>query len=59
MDIKYLSVKDEVQNQIAQIVHIGTNDMVADQLTKGLIPKTFVGHVSRMGIVDRVLYFGC
>ena len=58
MYIKYLSVKKEVQNQGVQIVHIGTNEMVADPLTKGLIPKTFVGHVGRMGIVDRALYFG-
>ena len=34
MDLKYLSVKEEVQNQRVQIVHIGTHDMIADPLTK-------------------------
>ncbi|KAK9018577.1 hypothetical protein V6N11_001548 [Hibiscus sabdariffa] len=48
MDLKYLSVKEEVQNQRVQIVHIGTNDMIMDPLTKGLAPKTFIGHVSEM-----------
>ena len=58
MDIKYLSVKEEVQNQGVQIVHIGTKEMVADPLTKGLTPKIFIGHVGNMGVVDRALYFG-
>ena len=58
MDLKYLSVKEEVQNQRVQIVHIGTNDMIADPLTKGLAPKTFIGHVSEMGVVAKSLYIG-
>ena len=53
MDLKYLSVKENVQNQRVQIVHIGTNDMIADPLTKGLSPKTFIGHVSEMGVVAK------
>ena len=39
MDLKYLSVKEEVQNQRVSIVHIGTDHMIADPLTKGLLPK--------------------
>ena len=56
MDLKYLSVKEEVQNQRVQIVHIGTHDMIADPLTKGLAPKTFIGHISKMGVVAKSLY---
>ena len=56
MDLKYLSVKEEVQNQSVQIVHIGTHDMIADPLTKGLAPKTFIGHISKMGVVAKSLY---
>ena len=58
MDLKYLSVKEEVQNQRVQIVHIGTHDMIADPLTKGLAPKTFIGHISKMGVVTKSLYIG-
>ena len=58
MDLKYLSVKEEVQNQRVQIVHIGTHDMIADPLTKGLAPKTFIGHISKMGVVAKSLYIG-
>ena len=53
MDLKYLSVKEEVQNQRVSIEHIGTKLMIADPLTKGLPPKTFTGHIERMGILDR------
>ena len=58
MDLKYLSVKEEVQNQRVQIVHIGTHDMIADPLTKGLAPKTFICHSSKMGVVAESLYIG-
>ena len=55
MDLKYLSVKEEVQNQRVSIVHIGTDHMIADPLTKGLLPKIFIGHVERMGITAKSL----
>ena len=58
MDLKYLSVKEDVQNQRVQIVHIGTSDMIADPLTKGLPPKSFIGHVSEMGVLAKSLYIG-
>ena len=58
MDLKYLSVKEEVQNQIVQIVHIGTHNMIADPLTKGLALKTFIGHISKMEVVAKSLYIG-
>jgi len=55
MDLKYLSVKEEVQKHRVVIEHIGTNLMIADPLTKGLPPKTFIGHVERMGVMDKSL----
>ncbi|WVZ16815.1 hypothetical protein V8G54_009797 [Vigna mungo] len=45
MDLKYLSVKEEVQKHRVLIEHIRTYLMITDPLTKGLPPKTFVGHV--------------
>ena len=53
MEIKYLSVKEEVQKQRVSIEHISTNLMIANPLTKGLPPKTFNEHVERMGIIRR------
>ena len=47
-----------MQNQRVQIVHIGTHDMIADPLTKGLAPKTFIDHISKMGVVAKSLYIG-
>ena len=55
MDLKYLSVKEEVQKHRVLIEHISTNLMIADPLTKGLPPKTFIGHVDRMGVIDKSL----
>ncbi|KAL3641393.1 hypothetical protein CASFOL_016361 [Castilleja foliolosa] len=52
MELKYLAVKEEVQKQKVSIEHISTNLMIADPLTKGLSPKTFIGHVERMGIMN-------
>jgi hypothetical protein len=55
MDLKFLSVKEEVQKRRVSIEHIGIVLMVADPLTKGLPPRTFNGHVTRMGIIDKSL----
>jgi len=55
MELKYLSVKEEVQKQKVFIEHIGTDLMIVDPLTKGLSPKTFFGHIRRMGIIDKSL----
>jgi hypothetical protein len=49
--IKFLTIKERVQNGLISIKHIGTDFMIADPLTKGLIPKVFHGHVAHMGIV--------
>ena len=55
MDLKFLTVKEEVQNRRVSIQHIGTELMIADPLTKGLPPKTFSGHVNHMGITAKSL----
>ena len=39
-------------------MHIGTHDMIVDSLTKGLAPKTFIDHISKMGVVAKSLYIG-
>ena len=54
MEVKYLSVKDEVKKRTILIQHLGTKFMITDPLTKGLPPKTFCEHVKNMGIISRV-----
>ncbi|XP_047174417.1 secreted RxLR effector protein 161-like [Vigna umbellata] len=53
MNLKYLSVKEEVKKHKVLIEHIGTDLMIADMLTKGLLSKTFIDHVESMGIMDK------
>ena len=48
--LKYLTVKEDVQKQRVSIEHISTQLMVADPLTKGLVPKIFKEHVNRMSL---------
>ena len=50
IDIKYLVVKERIQNGDVSTEHIRTNSMIADPLTKGLLPKSFLDHVTHMGI---------
>ena len=50
MELKYLAVKEEVQKQKISIEHISTELMIANPLTKGLVPKTFNNHVNIMGL---------
>ena len=52
IDIKFLAVKERVQNGLISIEHISTDFNIADPLTKGLIPKVFHEHIARMGIVS-------
>ena len=51
IDIKFLVVKERVQNGQLSIEHIGTNSMIADSLTKGLPPKVFHQHTASMGVI--------
>ncbi|KAJ1382702.1 hypothetical protein SESBI_44015 [Sesbania bispinosa] len=55
MDLKYLSVKEEVRKQRVSIEHIGNDLMIAYPLTKGLPPKTFIGHVESMDVMEKSL----
>jgi hypothetical protein len=50
IDIKFLAVKERVQSGLISIEHIGTTSILADPLTKGLIPKEFHEHVAHMDI---------
>src|SRR3954465_3009404 len=51
IDIKFLAVKERIQNGQICIEHIGTNSIVADPLIKGLAPKVFYEHTARMGVM--------
>ena len=52
IDIKFLVVKERVQNGQISIEHLGTNSMIADPLTKGLPPKVFHEHTTHMGVLE-------
>jgi len=51
IDIKFLVVKETVQEKQISIEHIGTKSMLADPLTKGLIHKVFHEDIAHMGII--------
>ena len=51
IDLKFLVVKERVQEKQISIEHIGTSSMLADPLTKGLTPKVFHEHTAHMGVV--------
>ena len=50
MEMKFLSVKEEVRKKTVSIQHISTSANIADPLTKGLPPKTFLTLASLMGL---------
>ncbi|XP_074271055.1 secreted RxLR effector protein 161-like [Silene latifolia] len=50
IDIKYLAIKERVQEKKMIIEHISTELMIVDPLTKGMPPKGFKGHVVNMGL---------
>ncbi|KAK3005947.1 hypothetical protein RJ639_016733 [Escallonia herrerae] len=52
IEIKYLVVRERIQNRIVSIQHISTIAMLADRMTKGLPPTLFQEHVASMGLVD-------
>jgi len=52
IDIKYLSVRDNIKRHGVFIEHISTESMVADPMTKGSSVKQLKGHVDHMGLVD-------
>jgi len=52
MELKYFSIKEDVQKCRVSIEHISTDLMIVDPLTKGLLSKLYVGHVQNMGIMS-------
>ena len=50
IEIKYYVVKDKIQDHTISLEHIGTKDMLADLLTKGLPPNVFKEHLAGMGL---------
>ena len=51
INIKFLVVKERVQNRHISIEHIGIDSMLADPLTKGLVPRVFHEHTAHMSVV--------
>ena len=51
IDIKYLVVREKVQNGVVSIEHIKNTLMLAESLTKSLPPKLFMDYVAHMGLV--------
>ena len=52
IDIKYLIVRDRVQDRTINLELISTKKMLADPLTKGLPPSIFQEHVAGMGLLE-------
>ena len=52
MEMRYLSVKDEVQKKRVSIEHINSCANIADPLTKGLPLPIFQQHAIAMGLED-------
>jgi len=52
IDIKFLIVKERVQNKQILIEHIGTNFMLADPFIKGLMPSVFHEHIAHIGVIS-------
>ena len=50
IDIKFLVVKEKVQNK-QSIKHTRTDSILANPLTKGLVPKIFHEHTVHMGVI--------
>ncbi|KAG8056507.1 hypothetical protein GUJ93_ZPchr0002g23482 [Zizania palustris] len=52
IDLKYLVVRERVQDHTINLEHISTKKMLADPLTKGLPPNIFQEHVAGMGLLE-------
>jgi hypothetical protein len=52
IEVKYYVVKDKIYDQTISLEHIRTKDMLADPLTKGLLPNVFKEHLAGMGLRD-------
>jgi hypothetical protein len=52
IDLKYLVVRERVYDHTINLEHIGTKQILADPLTKGLPPNIFEEHVVSMGLLE-------
>ncbi|KAI5671706.1 hypothetical protein M9H77_12070 [Catharanthus roseus] len=52
IDLKFLVVKELIQNGIITIELIGSGSMLADPLTKALTSKVFTEHTTHIGVVS-------
>ena len=50
IELKYFKLRGWVDNGDIEVVHITTDRMLADPLTKGLRPVVFNKHVLQMGL---------
>ena len=50
LDTKYLFIRERVEENKLCVEYISTKNMLADPMTKGLPPKVFEEHVSKMGL---------
>ncbi|CAL9020348.1 unnamed protein product [Prunus brigantina] len=50
LDVKFIIVKEKISQGYTTIDHIGTDQMIADPLTKGIPNAVFHRHVSSMGL---------
>ena len=48
MELKYFTIKEEIWKRRVLLKNIRTDLRIVDQLTKGLLPKTFKEHAQRM-----------
>jgi hypothetical protein len=54
IEVKFYVVKDRIWDKTISLEHIGTQDMVADPLTKGLPPNVFKKHLTGMGLRESI-----
>lgn len=52
MDVKFLSVKENVKKGVLSIEHIDSASMIAYPLTKPLVVGIFKQHVTKMGVLE-------
>jgi hypothetical protein len=52
IDLRYLVVKERVQDRTINLEHIGTKEMLVDPLTKSLPPHIFEEHVAGMRLIE-------
>jgi len=52
INIKFLIIKDRVQNNIVSVDSISISLNIVDPLTKGMPPKVYLEHVAHIGMAS-------